>query len=140
MQLGHLKTVTGSFAKGVLMVSARELRHADLDALPKGVCRGCRETIKRGGRLWCWVCGDLKNYFAGKVSGAVKAGILPKLDGSIKCHCCAAPAKEYDHRDYDKPLEVIPMCRSCNGLAGPGRLSLETIVMNRPKGKKRKCK
>ena len=46
---------------------------------------------------------------------AVLAGILPTLDGSIQCSDCEQPATEYDHRDYMKPLDVAPVCRSCMG-------------------------
>jgi hypothetical protein len=38
-----------------------------------------------------------------------------------ECSCvdCGKPATDYDHRDYNKPLEVEPTCRSCNLLRGP---------------------
>ena len=49
---------------------------------------------------------------------AVLAGILPTLDGSIQCSDCDEPATEYDHRDYMKPLDVAPVCRSCNCVRG----------------------
>lgn len=109
------------------MHAARQLRHADLDALGPGVCRGCRKPSGYFNQLWCNDCRRIKELLSGRVSAAVKRGELHKLDGSIKCHCCDLPAKAYDHRDYDKPYEVIPLCRSCNGQAGPGRLSMETI-------------
>ena len=32
---------------------------------------------------------------------------------------CGKQAHEYDHRDYDKPLEVEPTCKSCNSKRGP---------------------
>lgn len=51
---------------------------------------------------------------------AVRAGDLPKLDGSIACEDCGNPASEYDHRDYKKPMEVAPVCRACNQARGPG--------------------
>jgi hypothetical protein len=35
------------------------------------------------------------------------------------CADCGKPATDYDHRDYNKPLEVEPTCRSCNLLRGP---------------------
>lgn len=51
---------------------------------------------------------------------AIRHGDLPKLDGSIPCEDCGAPACEYDHRDYKKPMEVAPVCRACNQSRGPG--------------------
>lgn len=55
------------------------------------------------------------------VHKAIKTGNLPKLDGSIFCVDCGAPARNYDHRDYSKPLEVEPVCHSCNLLRGPAK-------------------
>lgn len=59
----------------------------------------------------------LAHYF---VTTAIYHGDLPKLDGSVPCVDCAAPAVEYDHRDYRKPLDVDPVCRACNAARGPG--------------------
>jgi len=50
---------------------------------------------------------------------AKKAGLLPKFDGSILCTDCEVCATEYDHRNYFKPLEVEPVCHSCNVKRGP---------------------
>jgi hypothetical protein len=52
------------------------------------------------------------------VNRAVLYGDLPKLDGSIKCFDCDAPARHYDHRDYRKQLAVQPVCASCNRKRG----------------------
>ena len=49
-----------------------------------------------------------------KVQRAIEKGVLPKLDGSVACVDCGKPARDYDHRDYSKPLDVAPVCRSCN--------------------------
>ncbi len=54
------------------------------------------------------------------VECAIRHGDLPKLDGSTACDDCGAPALEYDHRDYKKPLDVSPVCRACNQARGPG--------------------
>lgn len=56
----------------------------------------------------------------GYVTTAIYHGDLPKLDGSVPCVDCSAPAAEYDHRDYLKPLDVQPVCRACNQVRGPG--------------------
>lgn len=53
-----------------------------------------------------------------QVFWAIRKGKLPKLDGSIACVDCGLPAWEYDHRDYDKPLDVEPVCLSCNKRRG----------------------
>lgn len=38
---------------------------------------------------------------------------------AFPCADCGKPSTDYDHRDYTKPLEVEPTCRSCNLLRGP---------------------
>lgn len=53
------------------------------------------------------------------VTQAKKRGEIPYLrDGKTKCSDCDAPAVVYDHRDYDKPLEVEPVCNRCNQRRG----------------------
>lgn len=55
------------------------------------------------------------------VASAKKQGLLPTLDGSIACVDCDKPAREYDHRDYSRPLDVQPVCRSCNKKRGTAK-------------------
>ena len=56
------------------------------------------------------------------VNKAIVKGELPHLsrrfDTEIKCVDCGKPAQCWDHRDYDKPLDVEPVCGSCNGKRG----------------------
>lgn len=62
------------------------------------------------------------------VAAAVKAGLLVNLkkdytvcaDAAIRL-TCAGRASMYDHRDYARPLDVEPVCRSCNGRRGAAR-------------------
>lgn len=50
----------------------------------------------------------------------VKGGRLPKLSSvEVACVDCGRRATQYDHRDYNKPLDVDPVCRSCNQIRGP---------------------
>jgi len=35
-----------------------------------------------------------------------------------ECMDCGTQAVEYDHRDYSKPLDVDPVCHSCNSKRG----------------------
>lgn len=65
------------------------------------------------------------------VKKAIKLGDLLPLRGQY-CVDCGDPARDYDHRDYNKPLDVDPVCRSCNirrgaaiPLVGSGIKSLE---------------
>lgn len=52
------------------------------------------------------------------VKKAIKEGKL-KRAARHKCVDCGKQAECYDHRDYDKPLDVVPVCFSCNVLRGP---------------------
>lgn len=48
------------------------------------------------------------------VALAKQLGVLPILDGTIACADCGGVATEYEHRDYARPYDVDPICRSCN--------------------------
>lgn len=63
-----------------------------------------------------------------KVLKAVRDGLLPKLDGSVACVDCGQKARRYDHREYARPLEVDPVCCSCNGKRGPALETAPLIV------------
>ena len=41
-----------------------------------------------------------------------KGNLQPVSDFS--CVDCGRDAENYDHRDYSKPLDVVPVCVSCN--------------------------
>ena len=63
---------------------------------------------------------------AGKAIGLVRyyvsKGIIPSLTKNvIECVDCGKRATEYDHRDYNKPLDVEPVCNTCNRLRGPAK-------------------
>lgn len=63
---------------------------------------------------------------------AVRAGRLPRLDGSVPCVDCRQPATEYDHREYAKPLDVEPVCRPCNLRRGPASDIAHLCYRRRP--------
>lgn len=48
------------------------------------------------------------------VASAKRFGVLPELDGTIACHDCGRAATIYEHRDYGRPLDVVPACDQCN--------------------------
>lgn len=66
---------------------------------------------------------DVQRAAIKAVKYAVRRGLLPRLGKygveTISCVDCSAVARCYDHRDYRKPLEVDPVCRSCNARRGP---------------------
>ena len=59
----------------------------------------------------------ISNYAWTRVEIAIRRGLMPKPD-SLVCVDCSAPAETYDHRFYSRPLEVEPVCRSCNKKRG----------------------
>lgn len=48
-----------------------------------------------------------------QVAQAIRRGLLPHPKG-LTCADCGGAAVEYDHRDYNRPLDVAPVCRRCN--------------------------
>jgi hypothetical protein len=78
------------------------------------------------GRLvspYCYACSIKVNTVTAKagreVRKAIQAGRLQKPTEGLICADCGKPAKDYDHRRYLKPLDVVPVCRSCNLKRGP---------------------
>jgi len=80
------------------------------------VCNGDIVGREHSAKL-CWPCADPKKRGVtdaiNKVKKAVKKGLLVSAK-KLQCLDCGLPAFCYDHRDYNKPLEVEPVCRSCN--------------------------
>lgn len=76
-----------------------------------------RETSKRlyRERLKGW-----RSRITNAVRIAIDQGKLT-APYKLKCTDCGARATEYDHRDYAKPLDVEPVCRSCNKKRGPAK-------------------
>lgn len=60
----------------------------------------------------------IRTRAASAVAKAIRMGELERAT-SFLCVDCNRPAREYDHRDYTKPLAVVPVCRSCNVMRGP---------------------
>jgi hypothetical protein len=66
---------------------------------------------------------------AGKhVVRAIKSGLIPKAK-TLVCVDCGNPARDYDHRHYGEPLNVVPVCRSCNLKRGPAE-DLRRLVLS----------
>ena len=72
-----------------------------------------------------------------EVFKAIKSGELPRLslNNKIKCVDCGEPATVYDHRDYAKPLDVVPVCKKCNATRGSGENSFKTPDNMTPSGR-----
>src|SRR5882757_3040768 len=74
------------------------------------------------------------------VARAKKNGVLPLLsDGKTPCADCNKPALAYDHRDYSKPLDVVPVCLPCNTRRGQGlHAFVEGYIPRQKRGKRTK--
>ena len=89
-------------------------------------CKHCGSTRGwiRMGR--CHRCHDIYAKVRGKASSlinaAIKRGTIAPAK-QFKCTDCDAQASRYDHRDYDKPMEVVPVCVRCNQLRGNAKVS-----------------
>jgi hypothetical protein len=64
-----------------------------------------------------------RDFYSGKnisgqcVAKEISKGLL-KHPSNFQCVDCGCKATEYDHRDYNKPLNVDPVCRGCNARRG----------------------
>ena len=91
------------------------------------VCAGCGDQFAQtsGGRRAsrCGVCRTEMHQFRLHGSGryasnlklrsAIRHGhVKPAIE--FKCVDCGVPAQCYDHRDYNHPLSVEPVCFTCN--------------------------
>ena len=90
------------------------------------LCRVCNTDISHrySTAKVCFPCADNNGKRTGGrkaialVLAAVKKGILPPVK-TLTCVDCGKPARVYEHRDYNKPLEVEPVCNGCNIKRGP---------------------
>jgi len=89
------------------------------------ICRLCKQEIigRYHSAKHCWSCTDSHGIVNGArkaiaaVQKAVKKGLLPSVK-TLNCVDCGKQGEVYDHRDYNKPLDVVPVCRSCNYYRG----------------------
>lgn len=96
------------------------------------ICDTCGEAYRRQVNRpgTCGACQLKRNQQWAKTSGAAQAAAavtrarwMGKLANpkTLKCVDCQKQASQYDHRDYNKPLKVEPVCASCNKLRGKAR-------------------
>lgn len=87
-------------------------------------CGLCGRMAECEGSTWlfCYACRkpaeNMRSRAGSIVSGLVCGGVMPAAR-TLKCVDCGKQAMYYDHRDYSKPLQVDPVCGSCNKLRGP---------------------
>ena len=90
-------------------------------------CNFCNDEIVGRHHLakTCLPCANGKNKIGmleaiAAVNKAVKTGALASVKTLI-CVDCGSQAQCYEHRDYNKPLEVEPVCRKCNFRRGSAK-------------------
>ena len=69
------------------------------------ICATCKKGPNPTGAHWM-------------VHYAIRYGYM-RPASEFPCVDCGGPSTEYDHRDYNKPLEVEPVCSPCNKARGP---------------------
>lgn len=97
----------------------------------KVFCVDCNQEIefsykRRGGApMRCKKCSNERSNAIKSIQQAAHTAVAKAIrHGSIdkpsafKCSDCGKPAECYDHRDYSKPLDVEPVCLSCNVIRG----------------------
>lgn len=95
-------------------------------AKTSGFCVVCDDELESnwGGRLYCYECRVEKDKLLTTALRAVRreisCGRLPH-PRNLVCKDCGAQARCYDHRNYNKPLKVEPLCYSCNSKRGPAK-------------------
>ena len=97
------------------------------------ICHSCKEPKKNLFAYYCRECTaaratrratqfqrakPLAKKAIVAVNKAIKEGLLEPPSKYI-CLDCGGKAEVYDHRNYHKPLNVEPVCRSCNSFRGP---------------------
>ena len=93
------------------------------------VCKDCAAVIEipvgQRGPVRCAPCAKHRYYVltaarsaaSSAVANAVRRGTLMPAR-SYYCTDCPREAEQFDHRDYTRPLDVDPVCRSCNVMRG----------------------
>lgn len=68
-----------------------------------------------------------------EVQRAIREGRLTRAS-EHQCVDCGKQACDYDHRDYNQPLAVQPVCRSCNLKRGPAIPAADWLTRSRQYG------
>lgn len=96
------------------------------------LCGRCMSARVEGVGIHCNACvarSNLRKEFreqaCAAVHRAIARGELPKLDGSIACDDCGGRARDYDHRDYSKPLLETALGLAIGAYRGPKDLAEE---------------
>lgn len=86
---------------------------SSISVFKKGECKKCRNPKPNPAKL------NPNIRSNNTLSKFVNAGYIPPAS-NFRCVDCNLRAYGWEHRDYNKPLDVVPTCQSCNRLRGPG--------------------
>jgi DNA-directed RNA polymerase subunit RPC12/RpoP len=94
-------------------------------------CHDCRKEFEANTTgLYCRGCSSRRMALMTRAMSAVSAAVRDRLLPNLRveetaCVDCGDRATCYDHRDYNKPIAVEPVCRTCNRLRGPAVSTME---------------
>ena len=114
----------------------------DLHMRKVGICFACDPAHVKPAPIKCRVCDSMfvrkrdrshSEYCSitcasavsgarSKILNAIRARVVRgdlERPTTLLCADCGKQAREYDHRNYLRPFEVVPVCRSCNLKRGP---------------------
>ena len=123
-----------------MCVTIRAHQKCQSKIMPKNLaCLVCCVPIKRTSLGNKFYCVDCKPFVLAvqveatlKVANAISKGLLKKQSDCV-CNDCGIGAQIYDHRRYLRPLEVEPLCQSCNGIRGAAIDIKEAVQARMPK-------
>lgn len=104
--------------------------HCRVARSPEKTCQFCGVKFKALNSQACEPCRMARHIYSRFGSGRYLAGAevaKARAKNSIpsprefKCVDCGGRATEYDHRNYDEPLNVSPVCRGCNARRGSAK-------------------
>lgn len=110
------------------MPNAVECPRCRAIARTERTCVGCGDAHLRRFSKFCWPCTGANFIFSNWANGrliAARAVAQARAAGELlpasafKCVDCGRSANCYDHRDYNRPLIVDPVCKGCNIKRGP---------------------
>lgn len=92
------------------------------------MCLVCGESTKSP-LQWRVYCDDCRGLVTAVQVIASRTMKLYNIPGPREYACvdCGLPAQAYDHRYYSHPLEVDPVCLSCNNKRGPALDIVECV-------------
>jgi hypothetical protein len=98
--------------------------------VPQFICGQCRThfwTDPMFRPRYCQPCKEQRDECVAMFKGDARLAVTRAIrrgeiadPNTLVCMDCGKQAAEYDHRNYHKPLDVQPVCKSCNRKRGPG--------------------